>query len=439
MNNSIIKPGVLLLVIFLWLKGKVYSQQLNEVRISGSFQNQPLKDFLQFLNADYGLKVFYKDVWVEPYSINKTFENTPLLQALNNVFYNHELTYTVFQDDGIAVFRRISDTRSRFDNQAQVLIIGNPMNVGRYKSAKLTGKVVDGKTGETLVGAVVYNTSLRKGASTNSSGAFEFEMPTGDHQLQLSYIGFENASIKIKLIEDGSADFELFEESHNIGEVTVLGQEADLPRAQMSMVQMNSKEIKQLPALMGEVDVLKGLTILAGVQTVSELSSGFNVRGGNTDQNLILVNGSPVFNSSHLFGFLSLINPDVVNDVRLFKGGMPVKFGERVSSVMEVDFKDGNSENIQLSGGLGVINSRITLDGPLTKNKKLTFIGGGRSSYTNWILKKIPDLDLTRSVTHFYDVSGKFTYKFNAHNKVSAMVYRSNEEFSTSSQSVTQY
>lgn len=393
MKNRNIKPIVLFIIFFLWINGTVLSQQLNEVRINGSFQNQPLKDFLQFLNTDYGLKVFYKDVWVEPYSINKTFENTPLQQALNNVFYEHDLTYTIFQDDGIAVFRRISDTRSRFDNQSEVLIIGNPMNVGRYKSAKLTGKVVNGKTGETLVGAVVYNTSQGKGASTNSSGTFEFEMPTGDHQLQLTYVGFENASIKIKLIEDGSADFELFEESHNIGQVTVLGQEADLPRAQMSMVQMNSKEIKQLPALMGEVDVLKGLTILAGVQTVSELSSGFNVRGGNTDQNLILVNGSPVFNSSHLFGFLSLINPDVVNGVRLFKGGMPVKFGERVSSVMEVDFKDGNSEKIQLSGGLGLINSRITLDGPISKNKKLTFIGGGRSSYTNWILKKVPDLD----------------------------------------------
>jgi hypothetical protein len=128
-----------------------------------------------------------------------------------------------------------------------------------------------------------------------------------------------------------------------------------------------------MPALMGEVDILKGMTMQAGVQTVSELSSGFNVRGGNTDQNLILINGSPVFNSSHLFGFLSLINPDVVEDVRLFKGGIPVKQGERVSSVMEVEFKEGNTDMIRVYGGIGLINSRLALEGPVTKNKKLTF------------------------------------------------------------------
>ena len=179
--------------------------------------------------------------------------------------------------------------------------------------------------------------------------------------------------------------------------------------------------------------------MLAGVQAVSELSSGFNVRGGNTDQTLILVDGSPVFNASHLFGFLSLINPDVVDNVRLFKGGMPVKYGERISSFMEVDFKDGNNKTIRLYGVFGLINSRLMLDGPLTKNKKLTLLAGARSSYTNWILKEIPDLELTKSVTQFYDVSGKLTYKFNQHNKISAMGYISNDEFSTSAQSVTQY
>jgi len=283
------------------------------------------------------------------------------------------------------VFRRIADTRSKFDDFSQTLVVGNPINVGRYKKAQLEGRVLDGKTGEPLSGAVIFNTKLQKGTTSDTNGNFNLDIPTGDHSLNISFIGFESSSIKVRIIENGSADFQLFEESHSIGEVMVVGKDADLPRAQMSMVQMSSKEIKQLPALMGEVDVLKGLAMLAGVQTVGELSSGFNVRGGNTDQNLILVNGSPVFNSSHLFGFLSLINPDVVEDVRLFKGGMPVKYGERVASVMEVDFKEGNDKTLQAYGGIGIINSRLTLDGPLTKNKKLTFIAGGRASYPTWI------------------------------------------------------
>ncbi|NQU51070.1 MAG: carboxypeptidase-like regulatory domain-containing protein [Bacteroidetes bacterium] len=412
---------------------------MKSIQLNESYQNQPLKDFVITLQEKYGIKVFYKEQWIEPYTISKTFQNTPLEQALNNLFFEHDLTYTIFQDNTIVIFRRISDARSRFDTQNQMLIIGDPMNIGRYKTAKMKGKVIDGKTGEFLVGAVVFNNKLEKGSTTNSRGEFEFELPTGEHQLQFSFVGFQNTTLKVKLIEDGFAEFEIFEETHQIGEVTVLGGEMDLPRSQMSMVQMTSTELKQMPALMGEVDVLKGLSMLAGVQTVGELSSGFNVRGGNTDQNLILINGSPVFNSSHLFGFLSLINPDIVENVRLFKGGMPVKYGERVASVMEVDFKEGNDETIRIYGGIGLINSRLTLDGPLSKNKKLTFVAGGRSSYTNWVLKQIPDLDLTRSVTHFYDISGKVTYKFNQYNKISLMAYMSNDEFSTSSQSVTQY
>ncbi len=431
---------ILLVISLLLLSGRfVVAQNINEIKLNETYQNQPLEDFLSDLQNKYNLKVFYKPAWVSPYTINNKFENTPLVQALNNVFFDHELNYDIFQDNGIVVFRRIADTRSNYDSFSQTLVIGNPMNLGRYKNARLSGRVIDGKTGEPLVGAVVFCHKLQEGTTTRNNGDFELEIPSGDHQLQISFIGFESSSIKIRLIEDGSADFQLFEESHNIDEVTILGKDADLPRAQMSMVQMSGKELKQLPALMGEVDVLKGLTMQAGVQTVGELSSGFNVRGGNTDQNLILINGSPVFNSSHLFGFLSLINPDVVEDVRLFKGGMPAKYGERVASVMEVDFKDGNSEAMKVYGGIGIINSRLTLDGPLTKNKKLSIIAGGRASYTDWILKELPNVNLNQSTTHFYDVSGKLSYKFNQHNKVSFMAYNSNDVFSTGSELVNEY
>ena len=430
---------VLFLCLLVFTSKFATSQNINDVVVNENYNNQPLEDFLTDLKNKYGLKVFYKESWVKPYSITREFKSTPLSQALNNIFYDHELSYDIYQNNAIVVFRRIADTRAKYDEFAQILVIGNLMNQGRYKNATLTGRVLDGKTGEPLVGAVVYNNKLQKGASSNTNGEFEMELPTGDHQLDISFVGFEAGKMNIRLIENGTADFQIFEESHNIAEVTVIGKEADLPRAQMSMVQLSGKEIRELPALMGEVDVLKSLTILAGVQTVSELSSGFNVRGGNTDQNLILINGSPVFNSSHLFGFMSLINPDVVEDVRLFKGGMPARYGERVASVMEVEFKEGNEEHLKVYGGIGIINSRLTIDGPLTKNKKLSAIIGGRSSYTDWILQEIPNLELNQGVTHFYDASGKLTYRFNKHNKISVMGYNSFDEFSTSSQTVTEY
>ncbi len=385
------------------------------------------------------MKVFYKESWVASSKINAQFDETPLAQALNSVLSENSLAWRFFQDDAILIYKKEFEMQEKSTNSELFKVIGNPINIGRFKTAKLTGRVTDGATGEPLPGAVVLDPKTQKGTSTNSSGQFEIELPTGDYQLQFSFIGFENTFANIKLIEDGEADFQIFEESHNIGEVTVLGLQNDLPRAQMSIVQMTSAEIKNLPALMGEVDVLKGMTMRAGVQMVSELSPGYNVRGGNSDQNLLLVDGAPVFNASHLFGFLSLINPDVVSDVRLFKGGIPLQFGERTSSVMEVDFKEGNTSNVRIYGGVGLINSRLAVEGPITKNKKITFVAGGRSSYTDWILKKIPDVNISQSVARFYDVTGKVTWKFDAHNKLSIMGYISNDEYSTSIQSVNKY
>jgi hypothetical protein len=427
------------LILFLGNFWQTNAQNQGEILIDGAYRDLPLQVFFDSLETKYNLQFFYKQEWLTPHSINKSFRNTPLIQALNNIFLDNELTFRFFQDNGVVIYPEVSGSFSRLDDSSQFLIIGNPLNIGRYKRATLRGRVVDGQTGETLVGAIIYHTESRKGASTDENGEFEMELPTGDHRLQFSFVGLQSSTWKIRLIEDGYEEFQLFEESHNIEEVTVIGKEADLPRSQMSMVQMSAVEIKKLPALMGEVDILKGMTMLPGVQTVGELASGFNVRGGNTDQNLILINGSPVFNSSHLFGFLSLINPDVVENVRLFKGGMPAKFGERVASVMEVGFKDGNAEQVRFYGGIGLINSRVTMDGPLSKNKKLTFVAGGRSSYTNWIMKQIPELSFARSVTQFYDVSGKMTYKFDKYNRMSLMGYVSNDEFNTSAESVTQY
>jgi hypothetical protein len=252
-------------------------------------------------------------------------------------------------------------------------------------------------------------------------------------------LGFPEYERKVNLIESGAIEFELFEESLSIGEVLIIADELSASRTQMSLVQLTTREMKKLPLLMGERDVLKSLVMLPGIKSVGELSSGFNVRGGNSDQNLILLDGSPVFNTSHLFGFLSMINPDMVENLKVFKGGLPARYGERVSSVMEVDIKSGNTDHIKLYGGLGLINSRLAVDGPLTKDNKLTFITGGRMSYTDWALKKVPDADISQSITNFYDFSGKMSYKFDNNNWINLTGHTSNDEFSTSSQSENKY
>ncbi len=426
----------LLLVLFTF---SVYSQNIRDIYLNESFEDQPLIEFVTLLHDKYGLDIYYEKQWIEPYSITITFENTPVEAALKKVFENHDLTYDLFQDDAVAIYKKSKFEKVKSDVSLSFLTVGNPLNIGKYDKANIKGRILDGKSEETLIGATVYNPDEDEGTTTNQSGEFELTLHTGETQLHISYLGFEKAIFNLNVIENGYVELSIFEKSHDINEVTVVGDDGNVPASQIGMEQMTTRELKHLPAMLGEVDVLKGLTMLAGVQTVSEISSGFNVRGGNTDQNLILLNGSPVFNSSHMFGFLTLINPDVVEDVSLFKGNMPVKYGERVASVMEVDFKDGNEDLFRVYGGIGIINSRLTLDGPLTANKKLTMVAGGRSTYSNWILKQLPDEELSESVTNFYDVSAKLSYKFNQHNKISLMGYASNDKFSTSSQSIMEY
>ena len=226
------------------------------------------------------------------------------------------------------------------------MIIGDPINQGRYQRAKLQGRVLDGKNGETLAGAVIYNIESGIGTTTDSRGKYSIEMATGEMHLRISFVGYENQNQKIRLIQSGNVDFDLFEESYNIDEVTVVGKEAKASKAQMSTIKMTSITLKELPLLMGEADLFKSMVMMPGVQSVGEMSSGFNVRGGNTDQNLVLLDGAPVFNTTHLFGFLSMINPDAVKDVTLYKGGIPPWYGERISSVMDVQLKEGRAKNI---------------------------------------------------------------------------------------------
>jgi len=425
-------------LIFLSI-GNTQAQEPDEIKITGSFRNVPLESFLQTLEKDYGLKVFYRVAWVDEYTVNATFENNPLDRALNSIFNNHDLTYEIFQNTTIIIFPRRLDTRASLNEEGQVLVIGDPINLGRYKTGTLTGTVLDGKTGDPLPGAVVYEPKIKQGVSSNARGKFELVLPTGEHTLQITYMGFEAYERKINLIESGEAEFDLFEESHSIEEVTIVADEYNASRTQTSLVQMTSKELKSLPLLMGERDVIKSITMMPGITSVGELSSGFNVRGGNSDQNLILLDGSPVFNTSHLFGFLSMVNPDLVEDMRVYKGGLPSKYGERVSSVMEVDMKNGNTDLLKFYGGIGTINSRLALDGPLTKDKKLTVAAGGRMSYTDWVLKQIPDPDVSQSTTKFYDVSGKLMYKFNNHNWIRLMGYVSSDRFSTSADAINDY
>jgi hypothetical protein len=207
----------------------------------------------------------------------------------------------------------------------------------------------------------------------------------------------------------------------------------------MSMIKVTSRIMRELPVMMGEADIIKSVIMMPGVQSVGEMSSGFNVRGGNTDQNLVLMDGAPVFNTSHMFGFFSMINPDAVKDVTLFKGGIPASYGERISSIMDVQLKEGNAENLKFYGGIGLINSRFTLEGPFVKKKKSTFLVGGRSTYSDWIMRQSKNAQFMNSVAHFYDINGTVNLELGKNNNLKLMGYVSNDVFNLNSNSLYTY
>ncbi len=432
--------AIFLIITLLLLVQQVESQTIQELKISGSFTDVPITEFFGSLEKSYGITFFYKEEWIKSVRVTGTFKNTPLVQALNQTFTGKELNLKFFQDNSVVIYPGSAEVRSESGHDdSQVLVIGDPLNQGRYQRAKISGKVLEGKTGEPLSGAVVYNPETKVGVATDRNGRYSIEMPTGESHLQVSFLSFEKQYQKIRLIQDGNANFDLFEETHAISEVTVVSENSKASKAQMSMIKMTSVVLKELPVLMGEADLIKSMTMMPGVQSVGEMSSGFNVRGGNTDQNLVLLNGAPVFNTTHMFGFFSMINPDAVEDVTLYKGGIPSSYGERIASVMDVQLKDGSDKSLRINGGLGLINSRLTIEGPFAKKKKSTFMLGGRSTYSDWMLYQTKNPTFMNSVARFYDVNGTANIEISPRNHVKLMGYLSSDLFNLNTSSLYNY
>lgn len=427
-------------IFILQLHQFLSAQDVQEKIISGNFQKVSLQEFFNTIEKEHHIRFYYKPEWIKSYQVNQEFKEMPLIQVLNLLFDRQSLSFRFFQNNSVVIFPKGIDGRQKTgSDEPQILVIGDPLNEGRYSTATIKGKVMDGKNSEPLAGAAVFHPQTGIGVTTNAKGNYEMDLPTGDHTLQVSFMGYEVLNQKIKLIENGKADFEIFEETHSLDEVTVKGDDSKASKAQMSMVRVNSRIMRELPVMMGEADVIKSMIMMPGVQSVGEMSSGINVRGGNTDQNLILMDGAPVFNTSHLFGFFSLINPDAVKDVILFKGGIPASYGERVSSIMDVQLKEGNTKNLQFYGGIGLINSRFTLEGPFVPKKKSTFLIGGRSTYSDWLMRQSRNAQFMNSVAHFYDVNGTVNLVLGEKNTLKLMGYHSNDVFNLNSSSLYTY
>ena len=294
-------------------------------------------------------------------------------------------------------------------------------------SYTLNGTITDQSNGETLFGASVFLKGTTIGVVTNEYGFYSITAPEGDYTLTISYVGFSEINQEVTLKSNQKLDFEISEFSTELEEVVVTADEperASLRKPEMSVAKMNIATVKQMPVVLGEVDILKSLQMLPGVTNNGEGTGGFHVRGGAGDQNLVLLDEAIIYNTSHMFGFFSVFNADAIKDVKLYKGGIPARFGGRVSSVLDVRQKDGNSKRFAATGGIGIISSRVAVEGPIFKEKG-SFLIAGRRSYADILLKAAGE---DNSVS-FYDLNLKANYNLDQNNKLFLSGYFGRDAF----------
>jgi len=294
----------------------------------------------------------------------------------------------------------------------------------------LSGYVRDAETGEALIGATVFLPDAAKGAYTNEYGFYSLTIQAGTYKVNYQYLGYQTHIEEIALDKSIRKDIELALEANSLDEVVISGVAADnnVQSAEMGVTRLSISEIKKVPVLFGETDVLKTMQLLPGVKPAGEGSSGFFVRGGGTDQNLILLDEAPVYNPSHLLGFFSVFNGDAINSTKLYKGNMPAEYGGRLSSALDIKMKDGNKKDYGVSGGIGLISSRLTAEGPIVEDKG-SFMVSGRRTYADAFLLFSGDSTINSSTLYFYDLNAKANYKLGEKDHIYLSGYFGRDKF----------
>ncbi|HOD11125.1 MAG TPA: TonB-dependent receptor, partial [Flavobacterium sp.] len=300
----------------------------------------------------------------------------------------------------------------------------------------ISGVVSDSRNKETLIGVSVYIQETKTGIVTNEYGFYSITLPKGDYTILTSYVGYQTVEEKISLNQNTKKNFLLSESSQVLNEVIIVDNKKriDIRKPEMSVNKLTIQEIKEMPVIFGEVDIIKSILTLPGVTNAGEGQSGFNVRGGGADQNLVLLDEATIYNSSHLFGLFSVFNPDAIKDLKLYKGGIPARYGGRLSSILDIYQKEGNKNDFHMNGGIGLISSRILAEGPIVKDKG-SFVVAGRASYAHLFLK----LADNPNSAYFYDLNTKLSYSLNEKNNIYLSGYFGRDVFSLNNSFVNTY
>jgi len=444
---------VMLLLSFLYGKSQ-------DAGFNFNYHDILFEDFIDSLEYHSPFKVYYSHDWVDSLIITLEIENGSVDQIFTEILNGTDLSYLVAgnrvimtsnfpvktsflyeiqqyltesQDQADTLWYDLEKSASGeepdINEEFKVFKIGTPSEASKQGRVALSGFIRDANTGDPVIGAVVYDEKLKVGAVTDETGFYTIELTRGPYRLEFRTIGMRTTYRNIILYSEGTLDVRMIEKTTSLDEVTISAdRENKVYNLRLGVEKINVKMLKQIPMGMGEVDLIKSTLQLPGVQSVGEASAGFNVRGGSVDQNLILLDYAPIMNTAHFFGFFSAFNSDLVEEITLYKSGIPAKFGGRISSVMDIQLKEGNPAKYRVSGGISPVTGRIMVEGPLVENKS-SFAISARGTYSDWILGLLNDKQLQQSSGSFYDIQGVVNYDLNDDNRFSISGYYSKDRF----------
>ncbi|KQO34531.1 TonB-dependent receptor [Flavobacterium sp. Leaf82] len=450
-----------ILLLFIGFNQLIYSQD-QKSNLNLNYSNTNRIEVLKKIEASTNYRFYFQEDWLDKnVLISGDYSNKTIQEILSKVFADTDLNFFIDKNKIILTknsiindkflnekskngnvpifFQQYDSVKKNKTESAPIALIGKEALDSEVDFYTLSGHITDLKNEKPLADVTVKVKNTTITAITNSEGYYSLKLPTGLATIEIESVLYNNTSRKIMIYSNGTLDFSIIEKINQLKEVVVKGKNSQNIRTAITGVTtIEAEGLKTVPLVLGERDVLKIALTIPGIKTAGEGSSGFNVRGGKEDQNLMLLDNGTIYNPAHLFGFFSSLNPYTINKVDIYKGGIPSEFGGRLSSVFDIISKNGNTEKFSGEGGIGPVTSNLTASIPVVKGKASLLLGG-RATYSDWILKSLDDENLKDSQASFYDLFAKYTHKINKNNAIEATGYYSKDKYSITPDSLYQY
>jgi hypothetical protein len=433
-------PQKFLSTILLFCSLSAGAQGILDLRLDGKEEGKTLATVLSEVGKKNNAQFYFLPEWIASISFSESYQGQKLGDALNSLFQGTDFSciamypnaIVIIKDPTQALLRKGAiETAVRQQKKIIPIIIGDPSKSKKGQPVTITGRIIDAKNNDPIPQTNIQVSDTQYGTASDDKGRYSLSLSSGAHVLNFSFVDYETKVIDLVVYENGEINLELDKTPVLLEEVVIQAQTTqELATSKIGQTQLSIRELTRSPTFLGEADLVKQVQTLPGVTTVGEAAAGFNVRGGSVDQNLILYDGMPLFNSSHAFGFLSAFNSEAIRDATFYRGGIPAEFGGRASSVLDIQSKDGDYEKWNGRAGIGMVTSNFAINGPLRK-EKTSLSASFRTTYSDWLVNSIRTdyADLRKSTVSFYDATLKLSHKFSNRTKLAFSGYSSNDGF----------